>query len=88
MSCADLTFYVKMFNTSWAVTLAKLVKWNNPITCATGPTDQQKALKHDYLQDQYIVLEKRGFRHLFTFTLKALTITDVPAQLAHSASIF
>ena len=26
---------------------------------------------------------KKGFRHLFTFTLKALTYTDVPAWLTH-----
>ena len=39
-------------------------------------TDQQNALTRD------CILIKR-FRHLFTFTRKALTITDVPARLAH-----
>ena len=30
---------------------------------------------------------KKGFRHLYTFTIKALTYTNFPVQLAH-ASIF
>ena len=43
-----------------------------------------------YLQYRYVVLEKKGFRHLFTFIIKTLTYTYVPSRLAHfthSASI-
>ena len=48
--------------------------------------DKPKALKRDSI----VVLEKKGFRHLFTSTIKALTYTYVAAGLArftHSASI-
>ena len=43
-----------------------------------------------YLQFRCVVLEKKGFRHLFPFIIKALTYTYVPSRLprlTHSASI-
>ena len=54
-------------------------------------TDQQKALKCDFIYNVICSSRKKGFRHLFIFTIKYLTNTDVPARLAHflrSASIF
>ena len=55
-------------------------------------TDKPKALKRDMLfKSHWVRVQAKGFRHLFTFTIKALTYTDVPARLAHfthSASIF
>ena len=43
-------------------------------------TDKQKALKHDCIYNIDMLFEKKGFRHLFTFIIKALTNTDVPAE--------
>ena len=47
-------------------------------------TDKPKALKRDCIYNIDML-------NLFTFTIKALTYTDIPARLAHlmhSASIF
>ena len=57
----------------------------------TVTTDKQKALKCDCIYNIDVFLQKKGFMHLFTFIIKSLTNTDVPARLAHfthSASIF
>ena len=54
-------------------------------------TDKPKALKRDCIYIIDMLFQKKGFGNLLTFTIKALTYTDVPAQLAHlkhSASIF
>ena len=62
------------------------------LSAKVASTDKPKALKRDCIYNtDYVVLEKKGFRHLFTFTVKALTYTDVPALLVHfknSAPIF
>ena len=53
-------------------------------------TDLPKALKRDSIYIIDLLFLKKGFRHLFTFTVKALTYTYVPSRLAHfthSASI-
>ena len=53
-------------------------------------TDIPKALKRDCITILICCSRKKGFRHLLTFTLKALSYIDVPARLAHckhSASI-
>ena len=60
-------------------------------TQTTYPTDKPKALKRDCITILICCSRKMGFRQLFTFTIKALTYTDVPARLAHfthTASIF
>ena len=46
-------------------------------------TDLPKALKRDSIYNIDMLFLKKGFRRLFTFTIKALTYTYVPAGLAH-----
>ena len=58
------------------------------VTCFTATLCKVRSAKGLSLQYEY---RKKGFRHLFTFTIKYLTNTDVPAWLAHflhSALIF
>ena len=43
-----------------------------------------KALKRDSIYNIDMLFLKKGFRRLFTFTIKALTYTYVPVGLAHS----
>ena len=53
-------------------------------------TDLPKALKLTLFTISMCCSRKKGFRHLFTFIIKALTYTYVPSTLAnftHSASI-
>ena len=53
-------------------------------------TDLPKVLKRDCNTILICCSRRKGFGHLFTFTIKALTCTNVPARLAHfthSASI-
>ena len=53
--------------------------------------DKLNGLKRDSIYNMIWCSRKKGFRHLFTLSIKALTYTDVPAGLAHfmhSASIF
>ena len=53
-------------------------------------TDKPKALKLTLFTLLICCSRKKGFRHLFTFAIKALTYTYVPAGPAHfmhSASI-
>ena len=53
-------------------------------------TDKPNALKLTLFTILICCSRKKGFRHLFTFTIKALTCTYVLAGLAHftySASI-
>ena len=46
-------------------------------------TDKPKALKRDSIYNIGVLLKKKSFRHLFTFTIRTLTCTYVLAGLAH-----
>ena len=45
-------------------------------------TDKPKALKRDCINIDMLI-KKKVVRHLFTFSIKALAYTDIPARLAH-----
>ena len=47
--------------------------------CDIYSTDKQKALKRYCIYNIDMLLQKKKFRHLFTFIIKALTNVDVPA---------
>ena len=45
--------------------------------------DKPKTLKRDFIYNIDMLFWKKGFRRLFTFTVKALSYTYVPVRLVH-----
>ena len=75
-------------NVALGANINPVFMYRNPMRRYDMAYSKPKALKRDYISIQYILIccsRKKGFRHSFTFTIKALTYADVPARLAHFA---